>query len=139
MGDWSEIDGLLAEGIATHTFPGAAVAVGVGPATLLLRAAGTFTYSAAAPPVSPRSPFDLASLTKVVCTTTAAMLLEERGVLSLDATVASYCSGFAAKGKGEVTLRQLLTHTSGLPAFREYGANRRPFGATFVYLGGTFR
>lgn len=123
MANWGEIDALLAEGITTRTFPGAAVGVGVGPATLRLRGAGTFTYATGAdapPAVTPRSPFDLASLTKVVCTTTAVMLLEERGVLSLDATVASYYPAFGAKGKGDVTLWQLLTHTSGLPAFREY-------------------
>ena len=121
MGSWGEVDALLAEGIATRTFPGAAVAIGVGAETLRLRAAGAFTYAADGPAVTATgSRFDLASLTKVVATTTAVMLLEERGLLSLDATVASYCPAFEQKGKGEVTLRQLLTHTSGLPAFREY-------------------
>ena len=122
MGEWrNDVDALLRDGIATHTFPAAAVAIGVGDADPLhLRAVGNYTYDRGSALVSVSSRFDLASLTKVVATTTAVMLLEERGVLSLDATVASYFPAFAQKGKDEVTVRHLLTHTSGLPAFREY-------------------
>ncbi len=58
--------------------------------------------------------FDLASLTKVVATTIAVMQLAETGRLSLDAPVALYWPAFAAHGKDEITIRQLLTHTSGL-------------------------
>jgi beta-N-acetylhexosaminidase len=78
---------------------------------------GRDRYDRDSPAVIPSSQFDLASLTKVVATTTAVMLLEERGVLSLDATVVSYYPAFR---HDEVTVRHLLTHTSGLPAFREY-------------------
>ncbi len=58
--------------------------------------------------------YDAASLTKVIATTTAVMQLVERGKVDLDAPVARYLPWFAANGKGEVTVRQLMTHTSGL-------------------------
>jgi serine-type D-Ala-D-Ala carboxypeptidase len=60
--------------------------------------------------------FDLASLTKVVVTTTAIMQLLESGRLGLDTPVAEYWPAFANNGKGDITIRELLTHTSGLPA-----------------------
>lgn len=60
--------------------------------------------------------FDLASLTKVVATTPAVMQLIEQGKLELDAPVEKYWPEFAAQGKNAVTIRELLTHTSGLPA-----------------------
>lgn len=60
--------------------------------------------------------FDLASLTKAVITTTAIMQLVERGKLDLDSPISHYWPKFAANGKGNITVRELLTHTSGLPA-----------------------
>jgi CubicO group peptidase (beta-lactamase class C family) len=58
--------------------------------------------------------FDIASLTKVIATTTAVMQLLDRGLLHLDDPVAKYWPEFGQKGKAGLTLRQLLTHTSGL-------------------------
>jgi uncharacterized protein YbbC (DUF1343 family)/CubicO group peptidase (beta-lactamase class C family) len=58
--------------------------------------------------------FDVASLTKVICTTTAVMQLMERGEVRLNDPVAKYLPEFAANGKEDITLRQLLTHYSGL-------------------------
>lgn len=87
----------------------------------VLEATGRFTYNPSSPAMTVDSCFDCASLSKVVATTTAVMLLEEAGTLpSLEAPVAQYYPEFAASGKQDVTLRQLLIHTSGLPAFREY-------------------
>ncbi|HET8656910.1 MAG TPA: serine hydrolase domain-containing protein, partial [Longimicrobiaceae bacterium] len=63
-----------------------------------------------------RTMYDLASLTKVVATTTAVMLLVEDGKMSLDAPVSLYLPEFSGGAKDRVTIRQLLTHTSGLPA-----------------------
>jgi CubicO group peptidase (beta-lactamase class C family) len=77
--------------------------------------------------VSSRSQYDLASLTKVVATTTAAMLLVERDSIALDDAVATYLPEFAQKGKDAVTVRQLLTHSSGLKPYLgpdERGATR---------------
>lgn len=112
-------DSLMRASIEARAFPGAAVAIGRGPATAALDGFGYFTYDAEQP-VTPRSRFDLASLTKVVATTTAAMQLYEQDRLHLGDRVAQYLPAFAQNGKGSVTIRQLLTHSAGLPPFRLY-------------------
>jgi len=80
----------------------------------------------AGPPIAPlRSDtiFDLASLTKAVATTPAILQLVERGKLALDRPVADYWPEFAANGKNAITIRQLLTHTSGLRADLDVSGN----------------
>ena len=81
---------------------------------------GRFTYDAGAPEVTAHTVFDLASLTKVLATTTMAMLLFERGVLELEAPVAGILPEFRHGEdcrRAQVTLRMLLAHSSGLPAY----------------------
>lgn len=68
----------------------------------------------AAEPMTEDTLFDAASLTKVIATTPAVMLLVERGLVKLDAPVATYIPEFTGAGREKVTVRQLLTHTSGL-------------------------
>ena len=117
---WQQAQQLLMRAIDARTFPGASLAIGVGADTLVLDAIGHYTYQLDSPAVAVESCFDCASLSKVVATTTAVMILEEEGVLDIDKPVAAYYPEFAAADKGAVTLRHLLSHTSGLPAFREY-------------------
>ncbi|MEW5929276.1 MAG: serine hydrolase domain-containing protein [Gemmatimonadota bacterium] len=96
-------------------FPGAALAVGRGAELALEAGVGRIRWDG--DPVRPDSAtYDIASLTKVVGTTTAAMLLVEDGRLELDAPVSRYLPEFSGGRKDEVTVRHLLTHTSGLPA-----------------------
>ena len=114
---------LVSEAIADSAFPGAALAVGRGEVLSVLRGYGAFTYDDA-PRVTPRSVFDLASLTKVVATTTAVMKLYDSGALRLDDPVARYIPAFADAGKASVTIRQLLTHTGGLIPFRPFYRQR---------------
>lgn len=76
-------------------------------------------------PLSPDDIFDLASVTKVVATTTAVMQLVEQGRLDLDAPVATYWPAFGAGGKSKITVRQLLTHSSGLPPDLDLAADWR--------------
>jgi len=71
-------------------------------------------------PLRPDDAFDVASLTKVMVTTTLAAQLVDEGRLALDAPAARVLPGFEAAGKGEVTVRQLLAHASGLPRWRPY-------------------
>lgn len=80
---------------------------------------GRPTYDAASPAVEAGTIFDLASVSKVVATTAMAMLLYERGLLDLDAPVAGVLRQFAADDtrRAQVTLRMLLAHSSGLPAY----------------------
>lgn len=66
-------------------------------------------------PMTEDTIFDAASLTKVMATTPAVMLLIERGKIGLDAPVTNYIPEFTGGGKEAITIRELMTHTSGLP------------------------
>jgi uncharacterized protein YbbC (DUF1343 family)/CubicO group peptidase (beta-lactamase class C family) len=100
---------------AGHT-PGVVVLVGHQGRVVYKRAFGERTCTPLLQPMTTNTVFDLASMTKVVATTTAIMQLVDAGRLRLDAPAAKYWPEFAANGKGGITLRQLLTHTSGLRA-----------------------
>ena len=115
----NRIDSLLIAAIQDEAFPGAAVAVGRRNVLVKKSAFGHYTYDGKTA-VSTESVYDLASLTKVIATTTAAMLLYERGQLNLENRVAEYLPAFEQNNKGEVTIRHLLTHTSGLIPFRPF-------------------
>jgi CubicO group peptidase (beta-lactamase class C family) len=98
-------------------FPGAALAVGRRGDVVLEQGIGSTGRGYDAQPVDPdRTVYDLASLTKVVGTTTAVMLLVEDGKMRLDDRVSSYLPEWGGGDKDWVTIRHLLTHTSGLPA-----------------------
>jgi CubicO group peptidase (beta-lactamase class C family) len=112
---------VLARAIETRVFPACALAVTARGELVAHKALGRFTYDASAAAVSTGSIFDLASVTKVVATTAMAMILYERGVLDLDAPVSAIVPEFASgePRRGEVTLRMLLAHSSGLPAYEK--------------------
>jgi serine-type D-Ala-D-Ala carboxypeptidase len=114
---------ILRTAIADRAFPAASIAVTYRGKLTVLAALGNFTYEAT-PEVQPSTLFDLASLTKVVATTPTAMLLYERGLLDLDAAVAAVVPGFLTDAvpdlrRKDVTLRMLLAHSSGLPAYEK--------------------
>ena len=114
------IDRVVNEGIRAGGFPGAAVVIGRQGAAVVRRGFGTLGWGTESPSVSTeRTIYDLASLTKVIATTTAAMILYDEGKLSLDAKVQDIIPSFQGKWKDEVTIRHLLTHRSGLPAGRD--------------------
>ena len=98
-------------------FPGAVVAVGNHNRIALLAAVGHYGVDDPRP-MTPETVFDLASLTKVIGLTTACILLVDQKKLDLDARVQRYLPEFRGTGKEKVTLRHLLTHSSGLPAWR---------------------
>lgn len=99
-------------------YPGAALVIGRRDRVLLAEGYGYFTWSAASRAVRvAETLFDVASLTKVVATTSAVMWLVERGRVALDSPVVRYLPEFAGPGKAGVTVRRLLSHTSGLRAF----------------------
>jgi serine-type D-Ala-D-Ala carboxypeptidase len=110
---------ILDDAISQHSFPAAVVSVLYRGNLIALRSFGRFTYDPYAPAVQFDTIFDLASVSKVVATTTAAAILCERGQLDLDSCVGEIASEFQTKDvrRAEVTLRHLLTHTSGLPAY----------------------
>jgi serine-type D-Ala-D-Ala carboxypeptidase len=107
---------VLAE-VERGAFPGAALAVGRWGQTVVEDGIGRLDWTLTAPNVDPdNTVYDLASLTKVIATTTAVMLLVEDGRMQLDAPVSTYVPAFSGGAKSRVTIRHLLTHTSGLPA-----------------------
>jgi beta-N-acetylhexosaminidase len=113
--------------IADKAFPGAVLAVG-NRDQVAMRAFGKLTYDAKAPAVTVQTKYDIASLTKVVATTTLVEKLAEGDFpvpLDLDARVERFLPEWGANAEQKewrrrVTVRHLLTHTSGLPAFKEY-------------------
>ncbi|HWG34778.1 MAG TPA: serine hydrolase domain-containing protein [Gemmatimonadaceae bacterium] len=114
------IDRVVERGIEAGGYPGAAVIVGRKGKAVLQRGFGRLAWDESSPEVSPTSTiYDLASLTKVIGTTTAIMVLFDQGRISLDAPVSRYLPEFTGGEKDLVTIRQLLTHRSGLPAGRE--------------------
>lgn len=118
LGAAQEIERAVIDGIEQGIYPGGVVVVGTRERILLARGYGHFTWSPTSARPDPDSTlFDLASLTKVVATTTAAMLLVDAGRLELDRPVQDYLSGFVGEGKDQVTVRHLLEHRSGLRAF----------------------
>jgi CubicO group peptidase (beta-lactamase class C family) len=122
---FSSAFGIMEKAIAARAFPGCSLAVTFRGELVAHEALGRFTYDPASPEVTTGSIFDLASLTKVVSTTTMAMILYERGLLDLEAAVTAIVPEFAGglgdndSRRGEVTVRMLLAHSSGLPAYEK--------------------
>jgi CubicO group peptidase (beta-lactamase class C family) len=112
---------ILAEAIAEKAFPGASMAVLHRGQLLALHGFGRYTYAPDSTPVIAETIFDIASVTKVVATTTMAAVLYERGKLQLDALVADFSPEFRTDDlrRSDVSIRALLTHTSGLPAYKK--------------------
>jgi CubicO group peptidase (beta-lactamase class C family) len=115
---------LIRQAIDQHAFPGAALAVAYRGALIASQGFGHFTYDVDSPTVKADTVFDLASVTKVVATTTMAILLYERGLLDLDSPVSAILPEFISLSPGSqqpdrraVTIRMLLAHSSGLPAY----------------------
>ena len=114
------INRVIARGIKAGGFPGASVVIGRKGALVWEHGFGRLSWETSSPHVSADSTiYDLASLSKVVGTTTAIMILYDEGRISLDAPVVSYLPGFTGGYKDSVTVRQLLEHRSGLPAGRD--------------------
>ncbi len=113
---------VLENAIAERVFPACSLAVTLRGELVAHKALGRFTYDPASPEVTAASLFDLASLTKVVATTAMAMILYERGLLDLEAPVTAIVpevAGHDDQRRSEITLRMLLAHTSGLPAYEK--------------------
>ena len=105
---------VIEEAIRTGRCPGAVVLVGQQGRVVYRRAFGNRAVVPQQVRMTPDTIFDLASLTKVIATTTAVMQLVERGMISLEDPVADYWPEFKAHGKEDITVRELLTHYSGL-------------------------
>jgi beta-glucosidase-like glycosyl hydrolase/CubicO group peptidase (beta-lactamase class C family) len=115
------LDALLDSALADGAAPGAALAVGRHGRLVRLRGYGTLDWGDSAR-VTPSTLYDVASMTKVVGTTSAVMILVDRGLLSLEDRVVDQLPWWEGTDprKATVTVRHLLTHTAGLPAFRRW-------------------
>lgn len=113
---------VLEDAVLRRAFPGAAYGVLLDGKVAALNTVGRFTYDMASPRVTPSTVFDLASVSKVIATTSMAMLLYDRQLLDLDSRLGDIIPGFVVDAGPEsdrrrVTIRSLLAHSSGLPAY----------------------
>jgi CubicO group peptidase (beta-lactamase class C family) len=115
---------VLEDCVARGLVPGAVAAVGTAGETLHRRAFGWAALTPERRRIEEGDLFDVASLTKVVVTTTLFLRFLEQGRLYLDQPVATVLPAFGARGKEHVTFRHLLTHSSGLPSWKDL----RPYG-----------
>lgn len=115
----ARLDSIVRRELDAGLAPGAALVVGRWGRVVHAKGYGRTDWAPDAPAVTDSTLFDVASLTKVVATTTAAMLLEEDGRLVLDSTVGHYLPRFVAddSAKHAITIRHLLTHTGGMEAY----------------------
>ena len=110
---------VMARALADSAFPGAIAVVGNHERVLVERAVGHIDWGQSPAP-DDHTLWDIASLTKVTGMTTAMMQLVEQGKVDLDAPLQHYIPEWTGPNKERVTVRHLLTHSSGLPAFRAY-------------------
>ena len=108
------LDTLVEDAIRDGRLPGAVVVVGHAGEIVYERAFGARAVDGPPEAMTPDTIFDLASLTKVVATTTSVMILVEEGRLRLRDRVATYLPEFSSHGKDRITIEHLLTHVSGL-------------------------
>jgi len=110
---------VLDRALADSAFPGGIAVVGTRTRVITQYAVGHLDW-AKSPAPNDRTLWDLASLTKVIGLTSGIMQLVGRGAIDLDAPVQKYLPNWTGPNKDRVTIRNLLTHTSGLPAFKPY-------------------
>src|SRR5579871_4556426 len=108
------VDSIIQQAIADKNIPGAVLLVGHDGKVIYRKAYGERALEPKIEPMTLDTVFDLASLTKVIATTTAVMQLMEQGKVRMNDPVAKYLPEFAQNGKEDITVRQLLTHYSGL-------------------------
>lgn len=115
---FSAVAAVVERGIRQGVYPGAVLLIGRRDSVLYSRGFGHLTWAAKSAAPSPSTTlWDLASITKVMATTSAVMVLVDRGSVLLDGPVTRYLPRFAGAGRERVTVRMLLDHTSGLPAY----------------------
>ncbi|HKU28065.1 MAG TPA: serine hydrolase [Candidatus Sulfotelmatobacter sp.] len=148
------VDAIIQQSIADHNIPGAVLVVGHDGKVIYRKAYGSRSLEPRHELMTADTIFDMASLTKVIATTTAVMQLIELGKIRLNDPVAKYIPEFAQNGKEDITIRQLLTHFSGLapdieltPAFDSKESAYRlacaetptePPGSEFIYSDTNF-
>ncbi len=114
------VDSLVYAGLSDSAYSAAELAIVKDGKLVWDRAYGRYSYAAGSREINGNALFDLASVTKVVATTSAVMKLYEEGMLRLDDPVSKYLPQFAAGEKAKMTIRHLLLHRGGFPPFRKF-------------------
>jgi len=117
---FNAVDKVINKAVEDKSFPGAVVLVWKDGKTIYEKAFGNYTYDSSSPKIKTTTIYDLASVTKVVATTTAAMICYDRNLFSLDDKVVKYIPEFGVNGKEYITIKNLLIHNSGLPAWKKF-------------------
>jgi uncharacterized protein YbbC (DUF1343 family)/CubicO group peptidase (beta-lactamase class C family) len=112
--DFADLDAIIQDAVDRGNMPGAVVLIGHDGHVVYRRAFGSRSLEPTREPMTVGTIFDLASLTKCIATTTAVMQLVEAGHIRLNDPVSAYLPEFSQNGKGQITVRELLTHYSGL-------------------------
>lgn len=116
----TKVDTVVNNAIADSAFPGAVVLVARNGIIALEKAYGRFMYDPSSTPMTTDAMFDLASVTKVIATTSAVMRLYDEGKIHLDDPIVKYIPQFGQNGKEHITIYNLMVHNSGLPAWRKF-------------------
>ena len=117
---FADIDSIIVRAINDSAFPGAVVLVSQNGEVIYEKGFGHFTYDESSSQVSSTTIYDLASLTKVIATTTAAMICIDRDLFKIDDPVYKYIPEFSENSKEIITIENLLLHNSGLPAWKKF-------------------
>lgn len=118
--NFNRVDSVIENAIKDQAFPGAQLLIWKDGKTIYEKPYGHFTYDKNSPKVTNSTLYDLASVTKVIATTTATMICYDRKLFSLDDPVVKYIPEFGVNGKDRITIKNLLLHNSGLPAFKRF-------------------
>ena len=129
------IDAAVRDGIQKGIYPGAVVIIGRRDSLLYARGYGHYTWSPSSPvPLPDSAIWDIASITKIVSTTSVALRLVDQGKLDLEAPVRRYLPRFSGGPKNQVTVRMLLDHTSGLKSYVPFYQKARRSRARAINL-----
>jgi beta-N-acetylhexosaminidase len=123
---------LLASYVEKKAFPGGALMVGYKGRLVLEASAGRFDYTPASPAAGPDTVYDLASMTKALATTSAAMMLVDSGRLLLASPVQDYLPEFRGEGREKVRIEHLLNHSTGFPAWKPLYKEVSGYGPMFL-------
>lgn len=129
-----ELTELVEAAVRRSVFPGMELLVARGDEPLLHEAWGTLELGPQAPPLRPGTLFDIASLTKPLATATSALILLEKGLLDLEDRAAEFFPEYDTADKRGITLRHLLTHTSGLPKWADLYSGTQSHAAALQRL-----
>lgn len=124
-----KLDDLVNSQIAKHITPSCCIVIGTGNQVLYSKAYGHYTYDPTSPAVTLDTMYDMASCSKAVGTASAFALLLQDGKVKLDDAVSKYLPSWNRDDKRTITLRNLVTHTSGLPSYTSASgaqAGRKP-------------